>query len=83
MKFRQLADTAQGRLLVIIFGILRNALHKQPEVKKHLASGEFVPTLSRLWSYCATHENLMRPLLQENYQFYSSKPKNEKKNDNS
>ena len=74
MKFRQLADTAQGRLLVIIFGILRNALHKQPEVKKHLAAGEFVPTLSILWSYCAAHENLMRPLLQEGYPIYPTLP---------
>ena len=73
MKFRQLAETAQGRLIVIIFGILRNALHKQPEVKTHLATGEFVPTLSRLWSYCAAHENLTRPLLQGNYQFSSIK----------
>ena len=53
-----------GRVANVI-PVAGNALYKQRDVRVHLANSDFIPILSRLWSHCATHEKLTRPLLQE------------------
>jgi len=63
-KPKNLIDTSDGQLLLIIFGIFRNYFNKSLGTNQQISKTDFVVVCGRLWPFALSNEKLVRSLLQ-------------------